>query len=165
MFNPLKIWNLIVALELNEFNLNLVQIYLFNKIHMSSHVGFIVVGVLLQEKEIVPEELGVNQHQTPWRLTFPLSKESLGAYRSYKCNIESCLSISMHALYCTLSIGFLDDVRNYMLYPSILILVSRCMYFYWLNVPCLVLLDIGRSRVVGPTHRSDIPPLSKGGQS
>jgi hypothetical protein len=60
-------------------------------------------------KEIIAGDLGGRPHEMPHMLTFPLSKASPGAYSTYKLNVESCLVIYMHAMYCALLVGFLNE--------------------------------------------------------
>jgi hypothetical protein len=55
---------------------------------MSSHVGTVIIGGFLPEKEAITEEHGGQPHEASQILTFPLSKASPGACRSY-LSIES----------------------------------------------------------------------------
>jgi hypothetical protein len=68
---------------------------------MSSHVEPVVVIGFPQEKGVVAEELGVNKHLALWRLTFPLSKESLDA-----CSIY--LNIILSICFIILCITYMD---------------------------------------------------------
>jgi hypothetical protein len=67
---------------------------------MPSHVGTIVGGFLPEEKTVT-EDLGGQPHEASWILTFPLSKASPGACRSYltrRVLYTLCLQ-----MYCTLT--------------------------------------------------------------